>query len=493
MNKILPFFENQLGVAIKDTNCSSLVKKWEDWASVEPGKIAVIELGDGRKWSWGELDSKSQELAKEWSENGALSGERVAILSEAGGLWIAAIWAAWKLNMVWCPIPPQTAPKRMDFQLQNLDPRVIFKQHSVFQTPAHPPCPIGSAYLIFTSGSTGTPKGVLVGTGGLQTLWSSQNELFQINKDSRTTWMLSPAFDASISDIGTTLTAGATLHIVPHEHWSHARTWVEDVNRYKITHMDAPPSLLAMWARHSKYLFPKGLPVSLQTVIVGGEESPSYSIEFWTQHVRWVNVYGPTETTVCSSFEILKGTLKDSISTLGQPLPGIKYRVCHIGADTPEIECVKGELWIGGDAVAFGYWQMPNLTRQRFILHDQNRWFKTGDLVCKNNAEWMYLGRLDRQLKRNGQLLHLDETEQVLMKISLEPVAVFIDKKDQLVAIFSKQPQKGFEFLQLEAKQSLPKWGIPQKWEVYETWPVTLSGKPDRMALQKLWEEQYEI
>jgi long-chain acyl-CoA synthetase len=40
----------------------------------------------------------------------------------------------------------------------------------------------------------------------------------------------------------------------------------------------------------------------------------------------------------------------------------------------------QGEIIIGGDTVAAGYYKLPGQTRENFFEEDGKRWFKTGDI-----------------------------------------------------------------------------------------------------------------
>lgn len=479
-----------------NSDSSSLVfltQPWEAWAKTYPQQKAVIDLIHKQEWSYENLANQAHFLAHQWQAFQLPFGSRIALTLDASGTWIAAIWAAWMLGWVWAPIPPQTPSLRAQHQLDLFDPALIFDgQQTHLQTPKLPPCHPDAAYLFFTSGSTGTPKGVLVGKQGLTPLWQAQIQAFEVQHDSRTTWMLSPAFDASLSDIGVALTAGATLIISSAQHWKQVKTWKEDVERHQISHIDIPPSLLAIWSKHHQRVFPKGLPSCLKTLIVGGEASPQYSIDFWSNQVRWVNVYGPTEATVCTSLNLLKPGMGEA--SLGQPLSGIFYKVLPLDSDNPDVEEVnEGELWIGGEAVALEYWQNPLLTKERFFKDNQGqKWFKTGDFVeKKSKQEWIWQGRIDRQIKRHGQLLHLDEVEQTFYRLpSVNQAVVFLDEQDDLIVALPEHLQSHKAHLESQIQLLLPKWGQPQHWWFTGMFPKTLSGKINRKELQTQWQKK---
>ena len=470
-------------------------ERWAGHARRRPWHLAVIEAG-GRTWTWEQLHDEAARLAAEWTGAGVLPGAGLALNLEAGGLWVAGWWAGWLCGLVVCPMPPSTPPDRARYQMAVADPAVVLQMDDTgrlwtqYRDGAKP---MDGAYVFFTSGSTGVPKGVLVGDGGLEALWETQTKAFGMNEASVSTWMLSPAFDASVSDVGCALWCGSTLVVVPAGRWKRPRTFLEDVMQHGVTHMDAPPALLALWARKSQSLFSGGIPPTLKTLIAGGEVSPPDSVDFWTRHLRWVNVYGPTEATVCSSLEVIDGkNTRTHAPTLGDPLPGVSYRVLEAGSTHPGgPEVMDGELWIGGAAVALGYLKQPGLSAERFFEDQGCRWFKTGDRVEKTRTgdrdAWIYKGRMDRQVKRHGQLLHLDEVEQVLQAApGMLAGAVVIDSHDRLVGLLSERLDETALMAHLQSR--LPTWGVPRHWFVPPVWSLTQSGKPDRAALLAQWE-----
>src|SRR6185503_3283257 len=141
-------------------------------------------------------------------------------------------------------------------------------------------------------------------------------------------------------------------------------------------------------------------------VLVGGEALPkdladqliAHGVELW-------NMYGPTETTVWSTCARITDT-SNGIS-IGRPIANTtvyvldqRRQLCPIG--------VPGELYIGGDGVALGYWNLPKLTAERFIPDPFSttpgaKLYRTGDRArWRNDGILEHLGRLDLQVKIRG-------------------------------------------------------------------------------------------
>lgn len=460
------------------TALPALVAPWAAHAAAAGEHPALLDLGTGETWSWARLAEEAARRAKRWRAAGLRPGDRVALCLPAGPEWVASVWAAWLCSAVWSPLPPGGPEERNKALHAALDPRLTV---SLGGTARHhetlAPCPPDAAYLVHTSGSTGVPKGVLVGAAGLPTLWAEQARWFGTTPDTRASWMLSPAFDASVSDIGVALTAGACLAIVPPGRWRRFGAFARDLAEHGIGQIDAPPSWLGLWAHREP-------PEGLRCVVAGGEPTPSPILAAWSSKVRWVNVYGPTEATVCTSAQIRRvAPGEEAQVTLGEPLPGVRYRLQEPGRACPDgAELAQGELWIGGPAVALGYWNDPVRTAERFAAFDGTRWFRTGDAVIHREGAWIYEGRLDRQIKRRGQMLHLDEVETVLAALpGVRTAVAFVDRRDRLaVAVDTDVPT---EALRAHAAERLPMWGRPQRWVRRTDWPRTATGKVDKRAL----------
>ncbi len=308
----------------------------------------------------------------------------------------------------------------------------------------------------------GKPKGVLVPHGGLVTMLESQIEAFQLSANSRSYWMHGTAFDASISDVGTVLLTGATLVMdrdIP---------FGDLVNRWsqlEISHVDLPPALLAD-------LDADLAPKSLRTIVVGGQVCDVSAVRYWSKRCRVVNVYGPTEATVCTSWAICDPSWNKP--DIGRPVPGITYSVDEM----------SGELSITGAGVALGYWRNPALTEQVFSTDQHGvRTYRTRDRVRRlPDGGFEFLGRLDRQLKIHGRLIHPEEIEQVLA-----PVKTHVLGLNGCLAICVEGDAGSRPFLEDQLKRALPEWMIPSLWRFVVEIERLPNGKPDEKNISLLF------
>lgn len=91
-----------------------------------------------------------------------------------------------------------------------------------------------------------------------------------------------------------------------------------------------------------------------------------------------------------------------------------------------------GEIHIGGQGVAVGYWQDHEKTKASFIDHPElGRLYKTGDLgKWHRDGYIVFEGRKDGQVKLNGYRVELDEISSKLSKLpGVENALVKIQKQ----------------------------------------------------------------
>ena len=234
---------------------------------------------------------------------------------------------------------------------------------------------------------------MLVGHQGVPALLAAQRSVFALHDQARVLAVLSPAFDASLSDLMTAHTSGACLVLPAPGLLQDPNRLLQTLARESITHVDLPPAVVAR-------VDAEQLPSTLECVVMGGEICPPLAARSWARRVRLINVYGPTEATICTSMvQVHPETWTEP--DLGTPIPGVLYRV--------EDE----ELWIGGDCLAHGYTD-AQLTEQCFTHRDGQRWYRTGSgRAHRRTVDLPRPSGPDGQAQ--GRLAHPEELEEVLM------------------------------------------------------------------------------
>jgi len=450
---------------------------------------AVVEDGE-TTLTYSQLWRMSGSIALWLQSNNVVPNSVVAISLDKSAQWIAAMLGVWRCGAAWVPIEPTLPQDRIDFLLkdsqatwtidkQNLTSAVESNNDTSSRVFSYALDDI--AYLIYTSGTTGTPKGVEVSHRFLVPMLDQQIKAIGMNEFSRSLFLLSTSFDAAISDIGTALLSGAALYLESSLEQASRLTATSDqllevlANR-EISYVDCPPSLLAK-------LDPKQSPETLKSILVGGEVCPPDVIRSWASAVRLINVYGPTECTICSSFSVCSAATWNR-PLIGQPLVGVDYR----------IEKETEELLIGGDCLAIGYRNMLGLTKEKFIFVQGKRFYRTGDRVRRDpDGEYVFLGRIDRQIKIRGHRIEPTEIESILLEQAFVLQAAVVlhesDGRSQLVAFLVVNETVDSELrsrLRALLQQRLPVYSTPQKWQFLDAMPVTTSGKIDYRKLSEL-------
>ena len=346
-------------------------------------------------------------------------------------------------------------------------------------TTSRNPC-----YVIYTSGSTGRPKGTIIEHRGLVNLAAALKKMCRVGPGDRVLQFASFSFDQSVGEIFETLLSGAALYLVPRDKLMPGQPLFNVLRDKRITAVTLAPSVMA-------HLPVAPLP-DLATLTAGGEALPGVLVDRWAPGRKMFNVYGPSEITFGSS--LLQCFANNGKPTVGKPLQNVRYFVvdermqpCAIG--------MPGELLIGGVGLGRGFYQLPELTAERFIPDpfsgeagarlyrsgDLVRWLPTGEIDC--------LGRIDHQVKLHGVRIELGEIEAVLLQHeSVTATAVILDTetagKEQLVAyVVPAKAELPVDDLKKFLASKLPPYMIPTIFVPLEHIPVTVAGKVDKKAL----------
>lgn len=426
-----------------------VIERFREVAQENSDRVAVVD-SEGER-TYGELLGAVENRV---AENFAVTNGYI-IVQPRSVAWVVELLACWTCGIAPLLLDPSIPPQRLR------EVREIWEEARK-EDPEAAACDRSLAYGVSTSGSSGVPKIVEVTHAGLADVLLQQVAAFELGPGKRALWILSPGFDASLSDVGTALLSGATLVCGP----PNAANDLVDVMRYhRITHCDIPPSLLALFR-------PEDFPDTMETLVVGGAPSSPELLRSWAQRFRVFAVYGPTEATICSSLSRVDQRWDSTY--IGRPLDSLVYRI------------EDGELWISGPGLARGYAMDLDATSQAFPTERGRRWYRTGDMVSPSESAhgMIFVGRKDRQIQRYGQRLELDEIERRLWPLmGSQKVAVVAGTTQIWVfwegAIAAQAARDALE-------QTLPTGWIPRRWERLQALPRTANGKLDREELTRL-------
>lgn len=341
------------------------------------------------------------------------------------------------------------------------------------------------AYVIYTSGSTGRPKGVEIGHRAYANLLRSFQRRPGCGPQDRFVAVTTAAFDIAGLELFLPLICGARLVIATREDAQGASGVLRLIEEENATLMQATPSGFRL-------LLEAGLTRRPDLrLLVGGEALPrdladallAVGDEVW-------NCYGPTETTIWSS---LSPVHADAPIVIGAPVANTTLHVIdrHGGVAAAG---VVGELMIGGDGLANGYFRRPELTAVAFAprpgVEGAPRLYSTGDLARRDGeGAILLLGRRDDQIKLRGYRIELGDVESALARhSSVEACAVAAvgpQEGRRLVAHCVTKPGETFDAAALAAHAAriLPDYMRPAAFVAEARLPLTANGKLDRKAL----------
>ncbi|MFC6340282.1 amino acid adenylation domain-containing protein [Pseudomonas karstica] len=348
-------------------------------------------------------------------------------------------------------------------------------------------------HILFTSGTTGKPKAVQIEAKGILRLVLNTNYVNFTSND-RLACIANPTFDASLFEIWGALLNGASTVIIPKKVLLNIHDFQEELAHRKITIMFITATLFNLIAT----TFP-GAFRSFRYLLVGGEALNPHTLKLVLdmgppEHL--LNGYGPTEcTTFAMTHDIKMADLSGSSVPIGRP---INHTIALILDDRllPVAQGDIGDLYIGGDGLARGYWNRDELNKERFVSvtlpgHLQpSKLYKTGDLSSqRSDGIFMYYGRMDNQIKIRGHRIELEEIEvQILRRGDVRAATVVLVQNEYtdpfLTAFVVPLNPDTFKtkLLHDELLQHLPNYMLPRLL-VIDDIPLTSTGKTDRHKL----------
>lgn len=502
-------FVGEQAAPAKESRC---IYEYFEKAAEENPELPCVEWNN-KVYTYSEINKKANKLARYIKNTGAGAEDLIGIFQKRSPEMVISILAVLKAGAAYIPISTTYPKDRIeciikdaelkwilttshleqklaDIHTEKVAKRVLLDKETKQidgESDTNLPCQneiSDLAYVIFTSGSTGKPKGVMIEHGGIPNLVFEQMKAFKLNKNDRVLQFASVSFDASVSEIFTTLIAGATLVLLPDDELCLGEDLYNVLKNKKITVVTLTPSVL-------NTLPPKDLP-NLKTLVSAGEACTKNLVNYWSSKLNLINAYGPTECTVCASMNICSPS--DQYISLGKAIANTAfYLVDEKLRPVPFGE--TGELCIAGIGLARGYIHMPSLTESSFIVnpfHDgiSNRLYKTGDLcrqVSKDSIEWV--GRKDNQVKISGLRIDLDELVNLLREYPgvQDAVTIIVDDNFKNKQIYSyiitdSSSKLSIKEIKTYLKSKVPAYMVPSKFMFLSEIPVLESGKLDRTA-----------
>ncbi len=478
--------------------------------------------------SYRELNSRANALAHHLRTRGIGPDAVVGICMERSFHMIVSVLAALKAGAAYLPLDPTYPHDRLRFMLEDSRAALLLTQRTLQQVfpnvatsvllldefdlgsgvsngnPVNLARPDNLSYLIYTSGSTGKPKGVAMVHRALVNLLDWQLKNSAVGPGGKTLQFTSLSFDVSFQEIFSTLCAGGTLVLISAELRLSPRELWNFIAREKIARIFLP--FVALQQLADAAAAENTAAESLREVITAGEQlqvTPRLR-ELFARHPEATlhNHYGPSETHVVTALA-LSGD-PDTwpvLPSIGYPIQNTQIYLLDKNQD-PVAQGLPGELYIGGAALARGYFERPEVTAEKFIKDpfsaEPGRLYRTGDLArYLPDGQIEFLGRIDHQVKIRGYRVELGEIEAALNKQPGVRESVVVAREQspgqkQLVAyvVPAKSGDTNASNLRADLKQQLPDYMVPAAFVFLEKLPLTPSGKVDRKSLPSPSEAQ---
>ncbi|MEU1056925.1 amino acid adenylation domain-containing protein, partial [Streptomyces sp. NPDC005876] len=475
-------------------------------AGRSPGAVAVRCGADAV--SYGELEGRSNRLARYLRGVGVGRESRVGLCLPRGVEVVVGMLAVWKAGGAYVPLDPAFPADRLAFMLADsgadlvvsvsgLSPvgeRVLLLDECAEAIASESAEPLADvrvgpdelAYVIYTSGSTGRPKGVAVAHRGVANLVAAMRPVLGAAEGVTTLQFASFSFDAAVLDVAVTLAAGGTLAIASEQVREDPGALAEMIRACGVSTASVVPSLLGV-------LDPAEVP-GVENWVLGAERLTADLAARWSARARVWNTYGPTEATVISTVTrapLDAGIRPGDVSpAIGAPIGNARVYVLD-GFLQPVAPGLVGEVYLAGPGLARGYVSRPGLTAERFVacpFLPGQRMYRSGDLAkWSADGQLHFAGRADEQVKIRGFRIEPGEVEAVLAAHPDVGQAAVVVREDRpgdrrLVAYVVPGELDGAELREYVAK-TLPEYMVPAAVVTLDAFPLTPNGKLDRSAL----------
>ncbi|HWO29982.1 MAG TPA: non-ribosomal peptide synthetase, partial [Candidatus Acidoferrum sp.] len=475
-----------------------------------------------------ELHERSNGLAQYLRNLGAGPGATVALCVERSIDMVAGLLGILKTGAAYVPLDPSYPPQRLGFMLEDSAATIVVAQRKcAAKIPAHSARAVwldsgsnkvlgeqtdspslvrltsgqrdDTAFVLYTSGSTGTPKGVQGTHRACLNRFAWMWRAYPFQPGEVCCQKTNLGFVDSVWEIFGPLLAGVPNVIIPQETMRDPEELLTTLAREQVTRIVLVPSLLRMLLDHAPQLGERVPRLKLWSS--SGEVLPTDLVGRFRASfpaARLLNLYGSSEVAAdVTCHEVSDEDLRAGSIPIGRAIANTQVYILD-GDRNPVPMGVRGEIYVGGDNLARGYWRRPELTAQRFVENPiapecSARLYRTGDLGrFRASGDIEYLGRVDDQVKIRGVRIELGEIEFALVGHSGVREAVVAAREDvtgekRLVAYYTASDPNGptIEARELRAHLSsqLPDYMVPAAYVRMHRMPLTANGKLDSKAL----------
>src|SRR5205807_764740 len=418
-----------------------------------PGETPLVS--QGKKFPYWRIKEDANRLAHHLIRKGVGPGNLVGVSVERSPELTVALLGVLKTGAAYVPLDPSYPLERLALTLEDtraecvlsnngnskrqpdtIHNRVVLDSEAEAirdESPHNPSVELSGvqrAYVLYTSGSSGKPKGVEGTHRGAMNRMRWMWERYPFEAGEVCCQKTNVGFVDSVWEIFGPLLAGVPSVILPQEAVLDPEKLLQILAEERVTRIVLVPSLLRALLEHAPNLEERVPELKLW--------SCSGEVLTWelTQRFRkgypeakLLNIYGSSEVAADVTWhevgekeelgekeEEAPGTVSVPI---GRPISNTQVYVLDRNRNAVPVG-VRGEIYVGGDGLALGYWRQPEMTAERFVGNpmvpeESARLYRTGDLGrWRRDGEIEYLGRMDGEVKVRGMRIELGEIETVL-------------------------------------------------------------------------------
>ena len=483
---------------------------------------------DGKQLTYRNLNERANQLAHYLRGLGIRPEKLVGICVERSLEMVIGLLGILKAGGACVPLDPSYPKERLSFMVHDTRVSVVVTQENLIdktqysapstehlhvcldrdwpviqrQNAGNPKTQIGSgnlAYVIYTSGSTGQPKGVQIEHRSVVNCLSSIGE--QIELSPRDSWLAvtTISFDIAALELYLPMITGSKIILANQDESVDAARLTARLQASDATVMQATPSMWSLlvetgWESKSGF-----------KILCGGDMlSRQLADQLLGRSSSVWNLYGPTESTIWSTLS--KVSADDKLISIGRPVANTEIYILDAHLQPVPIG-IPGDLYIGGDGLARGYLNHPELTAEKFVpslFNDRpnSRLYRTGDRAKYHaDGDIEFLGRDDNQVKIRGHRIELGEIEAILNQHPSVKESVVVagecDSSEEKNLIGYVVPAQESEVPVSEFRRflqaTLPHFMVPCWFVFLKALPLTQNGKIDRNALPTSNEERPQL
>ena len=489
---------------------------FEEQVQSTPDRVALVERDS--QITYRDLNAKANALATLLVKEGCNQAQPVGVYMQRSIDAVVALLAALKANTPYVPLDISNPSQRLHLMIGDADCKLILthrglgsalpgnvKTMSLDDLVLRGSSPAQStgnrssedlAYIIYTSGSTGVPRGVQgshrAAVNRFEWMWRT----YPFTAGETCCQKTALGFVDSVWEIFGPLLGGVRALIAPDEYLLDLNRFVALLAQHEVTRLVLVPSLLRTLLDVVPDLAARLPRLTLWSI--SGEALSADLVRRFRHALpkaTLLNIYGSSE--VAADVTYCQLSLSEDLASIpvGRPISNTQIFILDQYKNlVPPL--VHGEIHVGGDCLARGYWKQPELTSQRFIPNphrpDQSPFvFATGDLArMLSDGTIEYIGRKDQQIKLRGMRIEPGEIEanlnaHPLVRGSIVVVHDNSSETQRLVAyvVRAEGSESPTDKLRSFLKGRVPEYMIPAVFIELQCMPLLPSGKIDRSAL----------